>query len=386
MRKCDPLKFAVVFGTRPEIIKVDPVIKELERRKINTVLIHTGQHNLSSLFRNLKIREPDYVLGLPPESAGKFKGRLAAGVLSATKWSLIITGKIRKILLKEKPDVLLYQGDTLAIASASVAGRLISNRPVLGHIEAGLRTYDIFNPFPEEIARRIADKTSDLLFAATKDSVRNLKKEKFIRGKILLTGNTIVDALLAHKKLASKIKIALPRKYVLVFVHRQENVHSKEAIKRLLKFIQGLNETALFLEHTTVMQKISDFGLESAFRSLKNVQFVPFFDYLPFIKVMIKSLCIITDSGGLQEETCILKVPCIVWREKTERMEAVRAGSAVLVKHDPVLALKYVNEIKRKGAFYRKVKKAKNPFGDGKSAKRIVDACIKEALARKQAF
>ncbi len=373
----------LVFGTRPEIIKVDPVIKELEKRKIQAVLVHTGQHNLDSLLASLKIRKPDYVLDLPPESAGKFKGSLASGIFRAAKWSFMIAQQIKKIIKLEKPDVLLYQGDTLAIASASVAGRLVFRRPVLGHIEAGLRTHELFNPFPEEIARVIADKTSDLLFAATDESVNNLKNERLVRGKVILTGNTIVDAISIHKKLAEKARVRLPKKYIVFFVHRQENVHSKENIKNIFRFIKGVKEKVIFLEHPTLMQKIHDFGLEKEMKSLANLKAVPFFDYLEFMKVMKNSICMVTDSGGLQEETCVLKVPCIVWRKNTERMEAVRAGSAVLVGNDYKLALKYVNEIRQKKGFYKKVRSAKNPFGDGKSAKKIVDACIKEISAKK---
>ncbi len=373
----------LVFGTRPEIIKVDPVIKELEKRKIQTILVHTGQHNLDSLLADLKIRKPDYVLDLPPESAGKFKGGLASGIFRAAKWSFVIAREIRKIIKKENPEVLLYQGDTLAIASASIAGRLVSKRPVLGHIEAGLRTHELFNPFPEEIARVIADKASDLLFAATEDSAKNLKKECQIHGKIILTGNTIVDAISIHKKLAEKARAKLPKKYVVVFIHRQENVHTKETIKNIFQFIKGVKEKVIFLEHPTLMQKIHDFGLEKELNAMKNVKAVPFYDYLEFMKVMKNSICMVTDSGGLQEETCVLKVPCIVWRKNTERMEAVRAGSAVLVGNNYELALKYVDEIQQKKGFYKKVMSAKNPFGDGKSAKKIVDACKKEISAKK---
>lgn len=373
----------LVFGTRPEIIKVDPVIKELEKRKIQTILIHTGQHNLDSLLADLKIRKPDYVLDLPPESAGKFKGGLASGIFRAAKWSFVIAREIRKIIKTENPDVLLYQGDTLAIASASIAGRLVSRRPVLGHIEAGLRTHELFNPFPEEIARVIADKASDLLFAATEESAKNLKKERLVHGNVILTGNTIVDAISIHKKLAEKARVKLPKKYIVVFIHRQENVHTKETITNIFQFIKGVKEKVIFLEHPTLMQKIHDFGLEKELNSMKNIKAVPFFDYLEFMKVMKNSICMVTDSGGLQEETCVLKIPCIVWRKNTERMEAVRAGSAVLVGNDYNLALKYVDGIQQKKGFYKKVMSAKNPFGDGKSAKRIVDACLKAVSANK---
>lgn len=370
------MKVAIVYGTRPEIIKIDPVIKELEKRDIDTILVHTGQHNLESLSRDLGIRKPDYTLHLPPESAGKFKGNLIKGLFRAFWWSLVVIKQVRSILKKEKPDVLFYQGDTLAIASASLAGRLFMKRPKLGHIEAGLRTEDIFNPFPEEIARRIADKTSDLLYAPTSVSAANLKRDRLARGKVIVTGNTIVDAVQQHMKIAEKRRVSLPKKYAVVFVHRQENVHSRENLLELYETLSGTRETIIFIEHPTVIQKLEDFGLMEKFRSLKNLKFQPFYDYIPFLKVLSRAEYVITDSGGIQEEVCSLRVPCLVWRTKTERPEAIKAGAAVLLKCRKDAALKRISEIKRKTGFYRNVKTCRNPYGDGRAAKRIIDSIL----------
>jgi len=370
------MKFAIVLGTRPEIIKMAPIIKELERRKIELVLIHTGQHNLETLFKDLKIRNPDYVLDVPPMSVGKFKGNLFKGIFNAAYWSLMLSKSIRSVLKKERPDVLLYEGDTLAIASASIAGRLFLKRPVLGHVEAGLRTGDILNPFPEEISRRIADIFSDLLFAPTKGAAKNLDK-LLIRGKVFMTGNTIVDAVTQHKKLSTKKRIKLPKKFGVVFIHRQENIHSKNNLLNLYHLLSNLEEKVIFLEHSSTMQKLKDFNLLEKFKKLENVEFRPLYDYLPFLKIMSKASYVITDSGGIQEEVCSLKVPCIIWRKKTERPEVIEAGAAVLVADDWKQALNHIEDIKKKDAFYKSVKKSKNPFGDGKSAKRIVDISLR---------
>ena len=369
------MKVVVVFGTRPEIIKVEPVIAELENRGIETILIHTGQHNLDSLIKDFKLKKPDYVLDIPPESAGKFRGGLIRGAKRAFFWSMTMRKNIRDILKKEKPDVLLYQGDTLAIAAASLAGRFIKNRPILGHIEAGLRTYKLLTPFPEEISRIVADKTSDLLFTPTKIATNNLKKEKFISGEIIETGNTIVDAVLRHRKMVKKTKTS--KKYGIVFVHRQENVHNKEKLDNLYNLMSNLEEELIFIEHPTLMEKLKDYNMLNKFKQLKHVHFKPFYDYLPFIGVLDNAEYIVTDSGGIQEEVSILKTPCLVWRTSSERMESVKAGCAFIVGSDYKKCLEYIEDFKNKGDFYQKVKKAKNPFGDGHTAKRIVDVLEK---------
>jgi len=366
------MKICFVLGTRPEIIKMAPIIKECEKNSIDYFILHTGQHNLVSLIKDLRLPEPEIVLDLPPESAGKFKGSLFAGIFNATKWSLLTASKIRRVLKKKKPDVVLYEGDTLAIASAAFAAKTIWKGPTTGHVEAGLRTRDMFNPFPEEFARWFADKFSDLMFAPTKKSIKNIKEERFIHGKVFLTGNTVVDASLQHLPLAEKIHVDLPKKYCIVFIHRQENIHSKSNLQRLLKTLSSINEEILFIKHPTIMQKIKEFGLMKEFESLPNMHFKDFYDYLSYLKVLNNAEYVITDSGGLQEEACTLRFPCIVWRKKTERPEAVEAGAAVLVGSDVEKTLKIISEIKSKTGLYKSVKAAKNPFGDGHAAEKII--------------
>ncbi len=377
------MKFMVVFGTRPEIIKLAPVIREIEKKGHELVLVHTGQHNLDSLMKDLQLKQADHVLDLPPETAGKFKGNLIKGIFNAGIWTSRIVWQIRNLIKKERPDVLVYQGDTLAIAAASVAGRTVMKRPLLAHVEAGLRTYDLFNPFPEEIARRIAGKFSDIHFCPTEKAADNLRREIKLSDKIYVVGNTVVDAVLQHVKLAEKVKLKLPKYYGVCFIHRQENVHFKDNLLNLYNLLKSVDEKIFLLEHPTLIQKLHDFDLYPRFKQLENVIFRPLMDYLPFLKLMNHAMYLITDSGGLQEESTVLKVPCIVWREKTERPEAVEAGAAKLVGSNYELALDLIKQIKRQEGFYQQVKRAKNPFGDGKTSQRIVKICEKYAPRRK---
>lgn len=371
------MRFLSIVGTRPEIIKMAPVIREINKRGHEHIIVYTGQHNLLSLTKDLGLPKPNELLDLPPASAGKFKGNLVKGIFNAAWWSLTTTLRMRRIFKEYKPEVVLYQGDTLAIACAALAAKSIFRGPMTGHIEAGLRTRNLFNPFPEEFARRFADKFSDLMFAPTKISAANIAEERLIFGKIFVTGNTVVDASLQHLPLAERLKLKLPKKYCVVFIHRQENVHVKENLEHLLALLKGLKDEVLFIKHPTVMQKLKDFGLEKEFLALKHVHYKEFYDYLPFIKVLNHADYVLTDSGGLQEESCTLKFPCIVWRKTTERPEAVDAGAAVLVGDDPKRALRYIKDVHAKGKFYRSVKRAKNPFGDGTSAEKIVELCVK---------
>ncbi len=372
-------EFALTIGTRPEIIKMAPVIREIKKRGYNPLLIHTGQHNLDSLMKDLELPDFDIVLDKPPETAGKFAGSLTKGITKASHWTVNIARKIRKICKDRDVESLLFQGDTLAIASASVGGRLMKNRPVLGHVEAGIRTHDLFNPFPEELSRKIADRTSDLLFAPTQEAVNNLNNEKR-KGKIFLTGNTIVDAAQQHQKMSNGIKLNVPKNYGICFVHRQENVHSKESIENLHKLLKNVEENVVLLKHPTFMNQLN--GSEKKFRDLDNVYFKDFFDYLPFLKLTKNSQYVVTDSGGMQEESSILKFPCLVWRTKTERPEALRAGTAQLVGNDWKKAIEHIEDYKNKGDFYKNVKNSDNPFGDGKASKRIVDAILDEISKR----
>jgi UDP-N-acetylglucosamine 2-epimerase (non-hydrolysing) len=362
---------SIIFGTRPEIIKLSPVIRELEKKGIEYILIHTGQHKLDDLIIDLRLRQPDITLDLPDSSTGKFKGNMIKGIALASCWSFNTIIKIRNVIKQQKPNALLYQGDTLAIACASLASTTLRNGPKTGHVEAGLRTYNWKNPFPEEISRRIADKFSDLLFAPTKEALNNLKREK-VKGKVFLTGNTIVDAVLQNLSIARRVNLDLSKNYAVVLVHRMENIHSKETMKNLIKVLESVNEDIIFLAHQSTIQKLKEFKLLDKLKNIKNLKLFPLISYLKFLKLMVGAKYVITDSGGLQEETCILKKPCIIWRKTTERPEAVKVGTAVITNCNVNTTINLIEDINNRGEFYKKVKKAKNPFGDGRAAKRIV--------------
>ncbi len=353
---------AVVLGTRAELIKIFPIMKELDKREIPWTFIHTGQHKIDDLIKELKIKQPDVKLDISEYKTGKFKGNLFKSILDASVWSLKICLKLRKVFQKIKPDFVVCQGDTLATAVAVIADRsIVFKRPKIGHVEAGLRSYDLFEPFPEEISRRISDKFSDFLFAPTKDAIKNLKNE-FRLGKIYYTGNTIVDAV--NYFIPQKIKTRSRTKYVIAQIHRQENINSYERMKKFVDIITKLPYKVILIVHGNTEYKLKEMNLWNTLRK-SNIKIMKLRGYASFLKLLNSSTGIITDSGGVQEECCILKKPCLVFRQKTERPEAIRAGVATLMID------KDVDDVV---SFLKKdFRKVKNPFGDGKAAERIVD-------------
>jgi UDP-N-acetylglucosamine 2-epimerase (non-hydrolysing) len=352
---------ALVLGTRAELIKTFTVMKELDKRNIPWFFIHTGQHNIEDLRKEFGIKEPDVKLDFTEEKSGRFKGHFLKSMIKASIWSLEITRKLRSILTKFKPKVVLCQGDTMATAATAIASRnILINRPIIGHIEAGIRTYDLFEPFPEEISRRITDKISDLLFAPTKKAVENLRKEIKL-GKIFLTGNTIVDAVnyIIKKKKGKKLK----GKYIIAQVHRQENVNSYERMKKFVELVTNMPYKVLLIMHSNTQYKLKEFGL---WKELKgDIEVLDLMKYSDFIAYLKNSVGILTDSGGLAEECTILKKPCLIFRKKTERPEAIEVGVATLVMDKSIdFAINFLK---------KKVGKIKNPFGEVGVSKKIVD-------------
>ncbi|MFH8120140.1 MAG: UDP-N-acetylglucosamine 2-epimerase (non-hydrolyzing) [Candidatus Aenigmatarchaeota archaeon] len=353
---------AFILGTRAELIKTFTVMKELDKRNIPWVFIHTGQHNIEELRKEFEVKKPKIKLDFTEEKSGRFKGNLFKSVVKASVWNFKITRKLRNVISEIKPKVVLCQGDTMATAAAAIASRSIFlNRPLIGHIEAGIRTYDLFEPFPEEISRRITDKLSDLLFAPTIRAVKNLRREiKF--GKIFLTGNTIVDAVnYIVKKRCEKPK---KRKYVIAQIHRQENVNSYKRMKKFVDLITNLPYKVLLIVHSNTLYKLKEFGLWKELEK-SNIEILDLMGYSKFIGYLKNSLGIITDSGGLAEECTILKKPCLIFREKTERPEAIEAGVATLVINKNIdFILNFLE---------RKIRNTGNPFGKVGVSKKIVD-------------
>ncbi len=354
------MKISIIVGTRPELIKMSPVIRECQVKNSNIefFILHTGQHysyNLDNIFfNNLKLPVPKYNLGVGSGSHAKETGNMLIG--------------IEKILLKEKVDIVLVEGDTNTVLAGVLASVKLGIK--VGHIEAGLRSYD--KNMPEEINRIIADHISDYLFAPTEKASRNLIKEGIDINKIFITGNTIVDAIFqnlenAKEKFDILKKLDLEkREYILVTAHRQENADNE---KKLVEILSGLELIykqygiiIIYPIHPRTKKKINEFELEIP----NGVRLIDPVGYLDFIQLEAYARLILTDSGGVQEEACILGVPCITMRDNTERPETLEVGSNVLVGTNPEKILYGVKLMIDKDVNWR------NPFGDGKTGKRVI--------------
>ena len=353
------MKISIILGTRPEIIKMSPVIRECEKRKINYFILHTGQHysyNMDKIFfKELELPGAKYNLNVGSGTHAEKTGKMLIG--------------IEKVLLMEKPDVVLVQGDTDTVLAGALAASKLNIK--IGHIEAGLRSYD--KNMPEEINRVLTDHISDYLFAPTEKAKKNLLRESMDLDKIFVTGNTIVDATYENLKIAkhkSEIlnKLDLKEKeYFLVTSHRKENVDSKNRLEGILEGLKLIceeyNFDIVFPIHPRTKKRINEFGLKID----ENIKVIEPLGYLDFLKLESDARLILTDSGGIQEETCILGVPSVTLRDNTERPETLEVGSNVLVGTIPERILDGVKlMLERKNDW-------DNPFGDGKAAKRVIE-------------
>jgi len=352
------MKTAVVLGTRPEIIKMSPVIRELEKRKSDYFIIHTGQHysyNLDRVFiEQLKLPPVKYNLEVGSASHAVQTGKILAG--------------IEGVLKREKPDIVLVEGDTNSTLAGALAA--VKLHVKVGHVEAGLRSYD--RSMPEEINRILADHCSDYLFAPTEGAKAILLGEGVPEEKIFVTGNTIVDAVNQNLEIARGKDIVFksmdvkPGKYCLVTVHRQENVDNRG---RFASILEGLEKVAAALRipvvypmHPRSRKMMMEFGLQPHRLVLVEPE-----DFLNFLQLESNARLVLTDSGGVQEETCILRVPCVTLRDNTERPETIEVGANILAGTSPEKILKCSRTM------LGRKKNWENPFGDGEAGRRIVD-------------
>lgn len=368
-------KILVVFGTRPEAIKLAPVIQRLKAcNKFEVIVCSTGQHRemlkqVLDIF-NIKI---DHDLDLMKPNQDLF---------DITAYA---TEKLKKVLQSISPNLLLVQGDTTTAFISALSAYY--SKIKIGHVEAGLRSYNIYSPYPEEANRRFISVLSDLHFAPTQDARKNLLAEGISAEKIFVTGNTVVDALLQTKKIleiksnAEKISKHMhsylsenffQKEFVLVTMHRRE------------KFGNEFRNVLLTLKQTAADHPQYNFvypvhlnpnvkkPVKEILERITNFYLVPPLDYLKFIFLMSKCMFIITDSGGVQEECYVFKKPVIVMRDVTERNEAIKAGYAFLTGSNEKkfkTAFKKIDKVILKG---KKLFSAPNPFGDGKASDRIL--------------
>jgi len=351
------MKIAIILGTRPEIIKMSPVIRECEKRDIPYFILHTGQHYSYDMdkifFEKLELPQPKYNLNVGSGTHAEQTGKIMIGV--------------EKTLMKEGADVVLVQGDTNTVLAGALAATKLHIK--VGHVEAGLRSYD--RRMPEEINRILTDRVSDYLFAPTEKAKQNLLREGIDENKIFVTGNTIVDAVYQNLEIAKKKVNVLkdlglkPKEYFLVTAHRQENVDAKERLKGILKGLELIYEEfsipIIFPMHPRTRKRVKEFGL-----TFNGVVVTNPVGFLEFLQLEANAKLVLTDSGGAQEESCILKVPCVTLRDNTERPETLEVGSNILAGTRPKRIVESVKTM------LNKENKWENPFGDGKTGERII--------------
>lgn len=359
------MKIAIVIGTRPEIIKMAPVIDEIKKRGIEFSLIHTGQHYdhemSQQFFQDLELPKPDHYIGVGSKSHAKMTAATMEG--------------LEDILKGETPDIVMVQGDTNAVLS----GALVASKmhiPV-GHVEAGLRSFD--KTMPEEINRIVADTCTHLYYTPTEKAALNLLFEGADPENIIITGNTIVDACLRNLEIAKhKSSIRFPSDKILtVTVHRAENVDNKARLKSITQALLELDEfMIIFPVHPRTRKNLEKFHLYKLLAEAEHIKLVKPLGYLDFLLLLSKSYVILTDSGGLQEEAITLNIPCLTLRYNTERPETVEAGGNMLVGADKKRIINTLRLIQEDPNFRMKMINAPNPYGDGKASEKIIDATV----------
>ena len=317
-------RFTVVVGTRPGIIKMSPLIRTLQEQSLSHFVIHTGQH-YSAEMDDVFMRELGITSDVFRVSDSHKK------TLHGEKTAHMLAG-VEEVLYREKPGVVLVCGDANTNLAAGLAARKL--HIILGHVESGLRSWDW--RMPEEHNRVMLDHISELLFAPTEECVENLQRES-VRGEIHLTGNTIVDALnhnytIAEKKSHILETLGLKKnQYMLLTAHREENVDSKENLQNILKGIKEITDTynydVVFPIHPRTKKRIDSFNLRGNVKRIKNFNIIDVVGYFDFLSLLGNAKLVLTDSGGIQEESCILKVPCVTLRDNTERPETVEVGA-----------------------------------------------------------
>lgn len=376
----------LVFGTRPEAIKMAPLVNAFQKTEnIKTVVTVTGQHR-EMLDQVLKIFNivPDFDLNIM--KSGQDLYDVTAKVLVG----------MRDVFSQVKPNIVLVHGDTSTSTAAALAS-FYSRIPV-GHVEAGLRTYDIYSPWPEEINRQITGRIATYHFAPTQRSFENLTNESVPKDAISITGNTVIDALhyvttqlSENDELKSSTDAAIKqagydvarivdedRSMVLITGHRRENfgqgfISICEAIKELAQQFPNVDFVYPMHLNPNVRKPISQVFSEEFLKMLGNVFFIEPLDYLLFVRMMSLSKVVLTDSGGIQEEAPGLGKPVLVMRDTTERPEAVEAGTVKLVGTDKLLIVMECSRLLQDEAYYESMAKASNPYGDGKASGRIVE-------------
>lgn len=362
-----------VFGTRPEAIKMAPLVHMLaDEREIESKICVTAQHRemLDQVLELFDI-QPDYDLNI-----------MSSGQTLYDVTTSILLG-LKPILEEFKPDIVLVHGDTATTLATSLA--CYYQRIAIGHVEAGLRTGNILSPWPEEGNRKVTGALADLHFAPTQSSLHNLVRENVDVAKIEVTGNTVIDALLwvKHKiekdpHISQKMSEKFPflsdsKKMILVTGHRRESFGGgfERICSALTQLSEAYPDDVQIVYPVHLNPNVKNI-VEKMLTGRHNVHLIPPQDYLPFVYLMNKSHIILTDSGGIQEEAPSLGKPVLVMRDTTERPEAIAAGTVILVGTDPAVIVSKISNLLADHSAYQRMSQAHNPYGDGKACERIV--------------
>jgi len=344
------MKIAIVLGTRPEIIKISSIIWECEKRNLDYFIVHTGQHYSYEMdrifFEELRLPQPEYNLNVGSGSHAEETGRMLIG--------------IERILIEENPDVVLVEGDTNTVLAGALAAAKLHIR--VGHVEAGMRSYD--RNMPEEINRILTDHISDYLFASTNCAQERLVREGIPQEKIFVTGSTLVEAVSQYVEIASmKTQFELePSAYFLVTSHRAENVDVPERLSNILeglgRLYQEFKLPLIYPIHPRTQKNLERFRINIP----NGVRLINPVGFLEFLQLERNARLILTDSGGVQMEACILRVPCVTLRYSTEWVETVEIGANVLAGCEPESILDATRQMLERSNEWE------NPFGDDTAA------------------
>lgn len=361
------VKVLSVFGTRPETIKMAPLLKELERRsEIESVVCVTGQHRemLDQVLKAFAIH-PDYDLHIMKQ------GQTLSGITQA------ILEKLDRVLAQTAPDILLVHGDTTSAFAGALCGYY--HKIPVGHVEAGLRTYNKYSPYPEEINRQFISLVADMNFAPTEKSRENLLREGKDSDTIYVTGNTAIDALQLTVRPDYEDEItrwAKGSRLIVLTAHRRENLgEPMRGMFRAIRRICEKNPDVKVVYPVHLNPMVSDAAKE-IFGSMENVRLIPPLEVVEFHNLLAKSYMILTDSGGIQEEAPSLHKPVVVLRDTTERPEGVQAGTLRLAGTEEETIYRIIDELLCDKAQYDAMCKAENPYGDGQASVRIADAIL----------
>lgn len=357
-------KVGVVIGTRSGIVMFSPIVRELQARGLPFFVVHTGQHysyNMDQqLFEDLELPVPDY----------KFASVADAGLHGAQTAEMLRL--CEDAFLEERPRVVLVGGDSNTNLAGGLAARKLHIQ--VGHVEAGERSYDW--RMPEEHNRVLLDHISEYLFATNEKAVENLQADS-VRGRVVITGNPIVDATMQNLAITAQRSEVLEElgltagEYFLMTVHREENVDSEEALRFILEGVrlvhQAYREPIVFAAHPRTLRRLDEFGLRPFVESIDGLIVIEAQGYLRFLCLAANAALILTDSGGVQQEACILRIPCVTLRNTTEWTETIERGANSLAGASPDAILDRVHVMRQADRLWD------NPFGDGKASARIVD-------------